>query len=76
MSFTSEEEAISKLQSSSLPDNSDSQEDQLLAETGPRAQRIIETLEEEHAFRLDEKELEKILLSPEIADKKVYSINF
>lgn len=39
----------------------------------PAAVRIIETLDEDHSFRLDEAALEKILLSPEVVDKKVGS---
>ncbi|VDM25391.1 unnamed protein product [Toxocara canis] len=40
----------------------------------PTAVRIIETLNEDHSFRLDEAALEKILLSPEVVDEKVWSI--
>lgn len=35
------------------------------------ALRIIETVEEDHSFRLDIEALERILLVPEITDKKV-----
>ncbi|VDM42203.1 unnamed protein product, partial [Toxocara canis] len=41
----------------------------------PTAVRIIETLNEDHSFRLDEAALEKILLSPEVVDKKVSIIS-
>uniref|UniRef100_A0A914ZS08 GB1/RHD3-type G domain-containing protein n=1 Tax=Parascaris univalens TaxID=6257 RepID=A0A914ZS08_PARUN len=41
----------------------------------PAAVRIIETLDEDHSFRLDEAALEKILLSPEVVDRKVSIIS-
>ncbi|VDM95599.1 unnamed protein product [Thelazia callipaeda] len=33
--------------------------------------QVIETLDEQHQFRLDEEALEKVLLSPDVIDKKI-----
>ncbi|VDP14366.1 unnamed protein product [Onchocerca flexuosa] len=37
----------------------------------PAPVQVIETLDEQHQFRLDEGALEKVLLSPDVIDKKV-----
>lgn len=38
----------------------------------PAPVQIIETLDEQHQFRLDEGALEKVLLNPDVIDKKVH----
>uniref|UniRef100_A0A8R1XZ02 GB1/RHD3-type G domain-containing protein n=1 Tax=Onchocerca volvulus TaxID=6282 RepID=A0A8R1XZ02_ONCVO len=41
----------------------------------PAPVQVIETLDEQHQFRLDEGALEKVLLSPDVIDKKVSVIS-
>ncbi|CAG9535058.1 unnamed protein product [Cercopithifilaria johnstoni] len=41
----------------------------------PAPIQVIETLDEQHQFRLDEGALEKVLLSPDVIDKKVSVIS-
>ncbi|VBB26595.1 unnamed protein product [Acanthocheilonema viteae] len=59
----SKDEAMEEVSKSfSLPDH-------------PAPIQVIESLDEQHQFRLDEEALEKVLLSPDVIDKKVSVIS-
>lgn len=55
-----------------LPSNSaDQQREAKPAPTLPGPITIIDPFEEDHSFKLNEEYLERILLDPKVADKKV-----
>uniref|UniRef100_A0A0N5APN3 GB1/RHD3-type G domain-containing protein n=1 Tax=Syphacia muris TaxID=451379 RepID=A0A0N5APN3_9BILA len=79
MSYASEEDVIRNGGTSmqKVISGDSQEEDQTNSDvfSGAHALHIIETLEDEHAFRLEENSLKQILLSPEFVDKKVSIIS-
>lgn len=75
MSFASEEETNFNAGTSFRQERGDSQEEMPKTFPSIPSLRIIEILEDEHAFQLDDDALSSVLLSPDVADKKVSIIS-